>query len=125
MGVADRATVLAFLKSNDTSDALDIAGQRERMDKLSEFFPVPDGTSVEPGVVGGIKGEWVRAKNVRTDATLLYLHGGGYVVGSPKSHRHLVAALSDATRHQRVRRRLSHGAGASVSRGRRRWCCRI
>ncbi|HWD49646.1 MAG TPA: alpha/beta hydrolase fold domain-containing protein, partial [Rhizomicrobium sp.] len=97
MGVADRATVLAFLKSNESSDALDIAGQRERMDKLSEFFPVPEGTSVETASVGGVKGEWVRAKNVRKDATLLYLHGGGYVVGSPKSHRHLVAALSEAT----------------------------
>jgi len=96
VGVADRATVLAFLKSNDAPDGLDIPGQRERMDKLSEFFPVPDDTSVEAGSVGGVKGEWVRAKNARKDAALLYLHGGGYVVGSPKSHRHLIAALSDA-----------------------------
>ncbi len=96
MSVADRATVLAFLNSNQSSEAADIPAQRERMDKLSEFFPVPEGTSVEPGVVGGIKGEWVRAKNARKDATLLYLHGGGYVVGSSKSHRHLAAALSEA-----------------------------
>lgn len=31
------------------------------------------------------------------DATLLYLHGGGYVTCSPASHRHVIAALADLT----------------------------
>src|SRR5262249_32484569 len=41
-----------------------------------------------------IPGEWVRARGARQDAALLYLHGGGYVIGSPSSHRHLAGALS-------------------------------
>lgn len=96
MGVADRAAVREFLKAN-TMENLGLAEQRARMDTLADFFPVPDGTEVQPAKVGGIEGEWVRARRVLGDAALLYLHGGGYVIGSPKSHRHLAAAISDAS----------------------------
>jgi acetyl esterase/lipase len=96
MGRSERAGVLQFLQSNARGDDVDIAERRARMDKLSEFFPHPDGTEVEPAVLGGVKGEWVRARKARNDAVLLYLHGGGYIVGSPKSHRHLAAALGAA-----------------------------
>ena len=96
MGKADRAAVLAFLKANAAEESLDIAAQRARMDRLAEFFTVPDGTEVEQGRVGGVLGTWVRAKHARGDAVLRYLHGGGYVVGSSTSHRHIVAALSEA-----------------------------
>ena len=34
----------------------------------------------------------------RTDGTLLYLHGGGYVMGSPGTHRHLVSELAWSAR---------------------------
>jgi phosphinothricin tripeptide acetyl hydrolase len=98
MGRSDRAGVIAFLQANTAEENLDIAGQRARMDKLSEYFPVADGTEVEPATVGGIKGEWVRARHARRDTALLYLHGGGYVVGSSKSHRHIAAAISEASR---------------------------
>ncbi|MGN6516276.1 MAG: alpha/beta hydrolase [Rhizomicrobium sp.] len=97
MGRADRAGVIAFLKANAGDENLDIATQRANMDRLAEFFPVPDGTEVEQGWAGEISGEWVRARRARRDAVLLYLHGGGYVLGSSKSHRHLVAALSEAS----------------------------
>lgn len=97
MGRADRAGVIAFLKANAAEDNLDIAGQRERMDRLAEYFAVPDGTEVEQSWVGDVSGEWVRAKHVHPEKVLLYLHGGGYVIGSPKSHRHLIAALSEAS----------------------------
>jgi epsilon-lactone hydrolase len=96
MGVADRAGVLAFLQQNELKE-LSVAEQRARMDGLAEFFPVPDGTEAEPAKIGGVSGEWVRARRTRSDAALLYLHGGGYVIGSPKSHRHLAAALSEAS----------------------------
>jgi phosphinothricin tripeptide acetyl hydrolase len=96
MGVADRAGVLAFLKQNE-NPALTLAEQRARMDAIGDVFPVPEGTEIEAARLGGIDGEWVRARRARREAALLYLHGGGYAVGSPKSHRHLAAALSEAS----------------------------
>lgn len=52
------------------------------------------GTVVTPGP----KGEWVRGPGVAPDApgAILYLHGSGYVVCSPATHRGLVAQLSKA-----------------------------
>lgn len=98
MGVSDRAAVLGFLQQNASEGGdLNIPEQRARMDALELVFLVPDGTEVEPATVGGVPGEWVRARRARGDAALLYLHGGGYVLGSPRSHRHLAAAISDAT----------------------------
>jgi acetyl esterase/lipase len=96
MGRSERAGVIQFLQAHAADDDIDIAGRRARMDALADYFPVPDGTEVEPGKLGGIGGEWVRARRARRDAVLLYLHGGGYVLGSPKSHRHIVAAISEA-----------------------------
>jgi acetyl esterase/lipase len=98
MGVSDRAAVLAFLQQNSGEGAEPGIGElRARMDSLAQIFPVPDGTEVEPSSVGGVPGEWVRTRHARSDAALLYLHGGGYVLGSPRSHRHLAAAISEAT----------------------------
>lgn len=98
MGVSDRATVLAFLQQNGGEGTdISIPEQRARMDALELVFALPDGTEVEPATIGGVPGEWVRARRARGDAALLYLHGGGYVIGSPRSHRHLAAALSEAT----------------------------
>ena len=47
-------------------------------------------------IVDAAKGEWVRGPGVpeRRDAAILYLHGSGYVVCSPATHRGLVSELS-------------------------------
>lgn len=97
MGRSERAAVLQFLQANAADESIDIAGRRARMDALAEYFAVPDGTEVEQSWIADIPGEWVRAKQARRDAVLLYFHGGGYVLGSCKSHRHLIAALSAAS----------------------------
>lgn len=41
-----------------------------------------------------IMGEWVLSKNSDVNKRLLYIHGGGFVVGSPKSHRVVIARLA-------------------------------
>ncbi|MEA2125347.1 MAG: epsilon-lactone hydrolase [Solirubrobacteraceae bacterium] len=60
---------------------------------IEAITPRPSrGTEVEPGP----KGEWVRGPGVpkNTESAILYLHGSGYVVCSPKTHRGLVSRLS-------------------------------
>ena len=45
-----------------------------------------------------VVGEWVRAPNAqRTDAAIYYLHGSGYALCSPRTHRRLTAWLSRLT----------------------------
>lgn len=53
----------------------------------------------EPGIVGGIPGEWVKRDHARQDdPTILYLHGGGYLAGSPATHRRFISRLTWITR---------------------------
>lgn len=40
---------------------------------------------------------WAIAKNATKDHVILYFHGGGYVFGSPKTHRSMLARLSAMT----------------------------
>src|SRR5262245_31960146 len=71
-----------------------IAEQRAMYDRAERVFTVPPSTTVEPVTAGGRPAEWIRPAEARADAALLYLHGGGYVIGSPRSHRHLAEAIA-------------------------------
>ncbi len=54
---------------------------------------------VEKTTVGGVPGEWIRRNHAREDdPIILYLHGGGYLAGSPATHRRFVAQLTWITR---------------------------
>lgn len=89
--------VLAMLAGMPDKNEQSIAERRQQDDDNAKFFSLPEGVTVEPVVTDSFKGEWVRARAARRDSVLLYLHGGAYVFCSPLSHRHLVAALSEAT----------------------------
>jgi monoterpene epsilon-lactone hydrolase len=95
MTVKDRAALAQLFAANSARDTSSIAAEREWFDRIGDLFPpTQDRFEAEPASIGGIKGEWVRGRGARTDAALLYLHGGGYAIGSSKSHRHLTGALS-------------------------------
>jgi len=49
-------------------------------------FLVPRDVRVTPAEVGGVAGEWV-AREGADAGVLLYLHGGGYIACSAKTHR--------------------------------------
>jgi acetyl esterase/lipase len=50
----------------------------------------------EPVSVGDLRAEWLSTPGADRNAAILYLHGGGYVIGSIDSHRHLVAEAGRA-----------------------------
>ena len=58
---------------------------------------LPKGVSHEEVNEGGVRGEWRRPES-GADCTVLYLHGGGYVFGSPRTHRTLTAPLALAAK---------------------------
>lgn len=55
---------------------------------------VPRGAAFTPGTLGGVPGEWAEAKTCAPRGTLLYLHGGGYVAMSPRTHRAVTGAFA-------------------------------
>ncbi|MEU1429975.1 alpha/beta hydrolase [Nocardia sp. NPDC005746] len=71
--------------------------QRALMDWGSAAQRAPRGTHLEHVRLGGRPTERVSVGPVSDSATVLYLHGGGYTVGSPLTHRSLAAYLSRET----------------------------
>lgn len=66
---------------------------------MRSLAPVLRDTVIKPIVDGAVLGEWVRGpKATRTDAVILYVHGGGFIAGSPRSYRGITCRLSTATR---------------------------
>ena len=57
-------------------------------------FSVADDVSVEAVTIGGVAAEWIIAHGANDDRVLFYVHGGGFCLGSPRSHRKLAGDLS-------------------------------
>jgi len=69
-----------------------------RMQALVERMPAPLGrlssrVELRSVDVGSIPGEWIVPREGDSAVTLYYLHGGGYVLCSVATHRHLIARL--------------------------------
>jgi acetyl esterase/lipase len=74
-----------------------IADVRRCYDSISAGFgDSPADMVVERAQLGQIRGEWLSVGETQPQRLLLYFHGGGYVSGSPESHRPLVARLCKA-----------------------------
>jgi phosphinothricin tripeptide acetyl hydrolase len=96
MGERGIDRVRAHLTRLPPADSLTIEQRRAQYDKAERAFPAPPEVSVARISAPAAPAEWLTPPSARADAVLLYLHGGGYVVGSPRSHRHLAAAIAAA-----------------------------
>jgi acetyl esterase len=104
------AGILQFMEICDSfypPDAVtaSIEQQREWYDALCRQFdrPLPDGMRIEDEMVRGrIPVRWYRPQTVRTSTCLLYLHGGGFVVGSLESHHAICAEIADHARAELI-----------------------
>lgn len=56
----------------------------------------PEGVTCTPVDAGGVSAEWSVAAGVDEAKVVLYVHGGGYVMGSAGSHRDVTGRLSKA-----------------------------
>ncbi|HEY7983999.1 MAG TPA: alpha/beta hydrolase [Ktedonobacterales bacterium] len=70
--------------------------QRAALERTARLAIRPRGTVAQPVRAGGVPAEWVSVPNSAPDRVLLYLHGGSYTIGSPRTHRGLVAQIARA-----------------------------
>ncbi len=62
---------------------------------MGEALPPPKGVRYTPGSLGGLAGEWVEREGASGACpTLMYVHGGGFVGCSPKTHRPITAGFA-------------------------------
>ena len=71
---------------------------RAGFEQVTSMFPVDADIKREAVSAGGVKAEWVSAPDADAGRAVLYLHGGGYVIGSINTHRSLAARLSRASK---------------------------
>jgi epsilon-lactone hydrolase len=74
----------------------DIAQRRRDIDARGLAFGLASDVTVEKITVGGVPAEWTCTPDADATTVVLYVHGGGYVIGSLDSHRHLVAEIGRA-----------------------------
>lgn len=94
MASAEITKLKALLRDKALPAETSIEQRRALMEKLA--FRVAADIAVESINITGRHAEWVRAPGVDDARVLLYLHGGGYVMGSPNTHRALAGELSRA-----------------------------
>ena len=96
--MADRGidVVRAHLAKLPPSDSLTVAERRAQYERAEKAFPTPAEVKVERVSAPAAPAEWLRPPGAVAGRVVLYLHGGGYVIGSPRSHRHLAAAIAAA-----------------------------
>ncbi len=77
--------------------ASEIAQMRLDADERAKVFVLSSDVSVEKVSANGVPAEWTSTPDADKSSAILYLHGGGYVICSLNSHRHLAAEVGRAS----------------------------
>ena len=59
--------------------------------------PIPENVKIDKIDAGGVPAEWQIVPNAVKNKAILYIHGGGFIIGSPNSHRLLTVAIGMET----------------------------
>jgi epsilon-lactone hydrolase len=78
------------------SHRISVKGKRAMVNLLTGAARPPKGTGFDRITIAGVAVERVRPPLGGTNGTLIYMHGGGYALGSAKGYRGLVARLAAA-----------------------------
>src|SRR4029453_11192327 len=92
-------TIVQMLRSQPVVNPdASVEEARAGFEQVTSMFPVDADIKREVVSAGGVKAEWVSAPDADAGRAVLYLHGGGYVIGSINTHRSLAARLSRASK---------------------------
>ncbi len=68
--------------------------QRAGLNLLGGFGSLPQSISIEKSKLTTLPAWWFKVNAKKSKQVVLYFHGGGYSIGSPRSHRDLCAYLA-------------------------------
>ena len=90
---ADQAAVSELRKALAHTTKPQFAPEnRATYDEVTRRTPMPSGVKFEEDMVGGVWGHWCLPPADSANA-ILFLHGGGYVMGSPAAYRALAGQI--------------------------------
>jgi monoterpene epsilon-lactone hydrolase len=90
--------LVQMFKSQPVLESPSVADMRNNFEQLATALPVEPDVKCEPVKAATVAAEWVNAPGADPDRAVLYLHGGGYVIGSLNTHRGFAGRLSRAAK---------------------------
>lgn len=78
------------------SHRVSVSGKRTLYDRFTRVARVPRGTGHDAVMIAGVPVEGLRPPGVDSGATLLFLHGGAYALGSARGYRGVATRLAAA-----------------------------
>jgi len=89
--------IITMLKTRPATEGATPQEGRAAFENVTQIFkPAPDVTRT-PVNADGVPAEWISTPNASSEATVYYLHGGGYAIGSINTHAELVSRISRAS----------------------------
>ncbi len=90
------ALVEAILSAPVVAETLE--DSRAGYDAMLSANPIADDVTIEEITIDHINADWVSTPESDANRAILYLHGGGYVIGSNVGYREFAGRLARATR---------------------------
>ena len=96
MASPELTDIITLLRSRPVVENPPVADMRKGFNVLASKFPLTPEFTFNRIDAGGVPAAWVEAPGIDSGRAILYLHGGGYVIGSIDTHRELAGRLSQA-----------------------------
>ena len=74
-----------------------IEGMRRTYERINDEFSPDEGTNFERLSAGGVPAEMISRDDSDPSRVTIYVHGGGFVIGSVRTHRVLMSKLASAS----------------------------
>lgn len=97
MTVAQLDSLVTLLRSRPGPEEPDVGLSRAGFEKMAVVLGGAPDAKCEPVDAGGVPAEWIAAPGIDAERAVLYLHGGGYAIGSINTHRRLAYDISAAS----------------------------
>ena len=90
--------VISLVKGREVDESQGATeGRRRSFEQMTDGFTIDVPAKYSRVNAGGVTAEWVTAEGASDSRVVLYFHGGGYIIGSPRTHRAMLAELSQAS----------------------------
>jgi acetyl esterase/lipase len=96
MTTAQLDSLVTLLRSRPAPEKPEVGQSRARYEKLAAVLGGAPDAKCEKVDAGGVAAEWVAAPGFDAERAVLYLHGGGYAIGSINTHRRMAYDISAA-----------------------------
>ena len=93
----DRAISMFRAAKAETQAYTTVEEFRVWYERFTAPFDLPEDAVFEQVGAGGVSAEWISTPGVADDRVVMYLHGGGYMIGSMRTHRSPLSYLSRAS----------------------------